>query len=531
MHMMATTPPTQNRVDQRADTMRHDLELALWKQTDRLFAALLAFQWAAGVAMAVWISPWAWEGLSRHLHPHIWAAVYLGGLIAAVPIYLALTHPGETLTRFVIAAAQMLHSAMLIHLSGGRIETHFHVFGSLAFLSFYRDWRVLIPATLVVAVDHMVRGIFWPQSVFGVATASNWRWIEHAAWVIFEDIFLVWACIRGAHELATLARRQAELELSNEQVEIEVARQTSRLESVSQELLNTARRAGMAEIATGVLHNVGNVLNTVNVSNSVIGKRIKNSEISSLMQAGDLLKTNQNNLIAFLTADDRGKHLVPFLIELSECLGREQQELLAEVQTMEEGLDHVKQIVSAQQRHAKDGTMRAKVVPAELFEQAIGMDLGSTSDQQVKIVRNMQDIEAAALDKHKVLQILINLLSNAKKAALASGRTDKQVTVSTRTIAGEQGEPRLVFEVMDNGIGIDPENLTRIFSHGFTTYAEGHGFGLHSAANAAREMGGNLSVASEGPGRGATFTLDLPLVGLSAAEELMTQKRVRHAVK
>ena len=286
----------------RADQLLIEYQNAQWKQTDRLFAILLLLQWVAGVAVAVWISPLAWEGLESHIHPHIWAAVCLGGLIAACPIALVIVRPGEAITRYVISAAQMMHSALLIHLSGGRIETHFHVFGSLAFLSFYRDWRVLVPATIVVAADHALRGIFWPESVFGIATASPWRWIEHAGWVVFEDIILVWACVRGAKELATLAARQAELEATNQRVEAEVARQTTRLESVSQELIGTARRAGMAEIATGVLHNVGNVLNSVNVSASVALRKLKESEISSLVKVGEMLEANRTNLPAFLTS-------------------------------------------------------------------------------------------------------------------------------------------------------------------------------------------------------------------------------------
>ncbi len=240
-------------------------------------------QWFACIAVATWLSPLAWEGLESHIHPHIWAAVFLGGLIAAFPITLVMVRPGEAMTRYTIAAAQMCHSALLIHLSGGRIETHFHVFGSLAFLSFYRDWRVLVPATIVVALDHALRGIFWPESVFGIVAASPWRWMEHAGWVVFEDIILVWACLRGAKELAMLAARQAELEATNQRVEAEVARQTARLESVSQELIGTARRAGMAEIATGVLHNVGNVLNSVNVSAS---RRAEKSERFGSLKPG-----------------------------------------------------------------------------------------------------------------------------------------------------------------------------------------------------------------------------------------------------
>ena len=192
------TPEIRKLIDERAVELRRSYEQALWKRTDRLFAGLLALQWIAGVAMALWLSPLAWEGMESHIHPHVWGAVILGGLITIFPIMLALLRPGQMMTRLVISAAQMMHSALLIHLSGGRIETHFHVFGSLAFLSFYRDWRVLVPATAVIALDHAMRGIFWPESVFGVLSASPWRWMEHAGWVIFEDIFLVWACVRGA---------------------------------------------------------------------------------------------------------------------------------------------------------------------------------------------------------------------------------------------------------------------------------------------------------------------------------------------
>ncbi len=524
MEAIATTPELKAQIERRADELRHAYETAQWKQTDRMFAVLLAIQWFAGIAMAIWLSPYAWEGLEKHIHPHVWGAIFVGGIVAAGPIFLAIVRPGETLTRYVISAAQALHSALLIHLSGGRIETHFHVFGSLAFISFYRDWRALVPATIVVALDHAVRGIFWPESVFGVITASPWRWMEHAGWVVFEDIILVWACVRGARELAVLASRQAELEASNQRVEAEVARQTARLESVSQELLGTARRAGMAEIATGVLHNVGNVLNSVNVSASVAMRTIQGSEVSSLVKVRDILKTNQDNLAAYISQDARGKHLPTFLIELADCLAKENANLLEELKTVSTGLDHIKGIVSAQQKHAKEGALRERVSPAEIFEQAIEMDLGSTAVDRVEIVRNFQPIASVAMDKHKVLQILINLLSNAKKAVASNNGQGRRIELTIKTSDTAEGQ-RLQFEVKDNGVGIDPENLAKIFSHGFTTRAEGHGFGLHSAANAAREMGGNLSVASEGAGRGAVFTLDFPLSDLSTAEQMIQRKK------
>jgi PAS domain S-box-containing protein len=196
----------------RAIELFAEYQRGIHVQTDRLFAGLMALQWIGGIVFALWVSPLAWSGASSRTHVHVWAAVVLGGLISLFPALLALVRPGQPSTRYTIATAQMLMGALLIHLTGGRIETHFHVFGSLAFLAIYRDWRVLVPATIVVALDHMLRGMFWPQSVYGVLVASQWRWLEHAAWVIFEDIFLVVACRRSMAEMRETADRTAALE-------------------------------------------------------------------------------------------------------------------------------------------------------------------------------------------------------------------------------------------------------------------------------------------------------------------------------
>ena len=196
----------------RASDLFNQYQLETYKRTDRLFAGLMGFQWIGGIIFALWVSPLAWFGATSQTHVHVWAAVFLGGAICLFPAVLAMLRPGEASTRYTIASAQMLMGALLIHLTGGRIETHFHVFGSLAFLAFYRDWRVLIPATVVVAVDHLLRGIFWPQSVYGVLVASQWRWLEHAAWVLFEDVFLVVSCRRSTAEMKDTAERTAALE-------------------------------------------------------------------------------------------------------------------------------------------------------------------------------------------------------------------------------------------------------------------------------------------------------------------------------
>ena len=204
-------------------------------RTDRLFAGLMGLQWIGGILFALWIAPLAWSGTTSSTHLHVWAAVVLGGIISLFPALLGLLRPGLLSTRYTIATAQMLMGALLIHLTGGRIETHFHVFGSLAFLAFYRDWRVLVPATVVVALDHILRGYFWPQSVYGVMVASQWRWLEHAAWVIFEDVFLVVACRRSMMELRETADRTAALEQevrTRKQAEIDARNSEARSDAI-----------------------------------------------------------------------------------------------------------------------------------------------------------------------------------------------------------------------------------------------------------------------------------------------------------
>jgi two-component system cell cycle sensor histidine kinase/response regulator CckA len=203
------------------------------QSTDRMFALLMAIQWVAGIIAAYWISPLTWAGTTSQTHMHVWAALILGGAISSLPIMLALTQPGRVSTRYTVAVGQMLMGALLIHLTGGRIETHFHVFGSLAFLSFYRDWRVLVPATVVVAADHFLRGVFWPQSVYGVMSASEWRWLEHAGWVLFEDTFLLIAIKRSISEMWNIAGRTAESENLNGELERRVVERTRQLEAAN----------------------------------------------------------------------------------------------------------------------------------------------------------------------------------------------------------------------------------------------------------------------------------------------------------
>ncbi|TMA80770.1 MAG: hypothetical protein E6J72_07300 [Deltaproteobacteria bacterium] len=215
----------------------------IFERTDRMFALLMLVQWVAAIVAALVISPRAWAGYESYTHPHVWAAVFLGGAITLLPVMLGFVRSGYCSTRLTIASGQVLMSGLLIHLTGGRIETHFHVFGSLAFLAFYRDPLVFVPATAIVAVDHLLRGLYWPESVFGV-TSGSWRWLEHAAWVLFEDAFLVRSCLLSVREMHDIASKQAQLEFANDRTEATVRERTAELRE-SEELfrsLSAARR-------------------------------------------------------------------------------------------------------------------------------------------------------------------------------------------------------------------------------------------------------------------------------------------------
>jgi PAS domain S-box-containing protein len=636
-------PDDQTR---RAGDLFQALQQAIHVRTDQLFAKLMLFQWLAGIAAAIWISPYTWIGATRQLHWHLYAAIFLGGFITSFPLYLIWRQPGGMLTRHVVAVAQVSFSALLIHLTGGRIETHFHIFGSLAFLAFYRDWRVLVSATVVVVIDHFLRGTFWPQSVFGVLTASPWRWLEHAGWVAFEDTFLFISIHQSIREMRGLADRQASLESLNARIEQKVAERTAeltreiavrqqaehalvesqglyhslveqlpinvyrqdaagrfvyvnsrfcqmkglpagkilgqtpadvdppalaaqnerehelimrtgqtlemesvcpaangapaqffqvvklpvqgaddhiigsqgvyfditlrkqaqaKLDELNRQLVDTSRRAGMAEVATSVLHNVGNVLNSVNVSSSLMADKIRQSKVGNVARAIALFPPAATDLASYLTTDPKGRQLPAYLANLATNLVREQADLLAEVETLLKNISHIKEIVAMQQGYARISGVLEMMPVNELVEDAIRMNTGAMSRHQINIVHELGPSAPLLLDKHKVLQILINLLRNAKHACEDSSRPDKQINVQVRDSGAV-----IAISVADNGVGIPPENLTRIFNHGFTTREEGHGFGLHSGALAARDMGGKLTAFSAGPGQGAVFTLEIP---------------------
>ncbi len=329
---------------------------------------------------------------------------------------------------------------------------------------------------------------------------------------------------------ATIARQRAQAALveANNTLEQRVTERTrelvaeveakeqarAELAAAQQQLITTSRQAGMAEIASGVLHNVGNVLNSVNVSSALVSERLRESQLRSLARLAALVAEHRADFPRFVAEDPRGQVLADYLIRLSERLGAERDFLLKEHEQLTRNVEHIKDIVAMQQNYARMSGFLQPVPFTEVIEDALQINATGFVRHQIEIVREYRARPTVVIDKHKVLQICVNLIQNAKHALCEAPPRDRRLTLTLE----QPGPDRIRFTVTDNGIGIPAGNLTRIFSHGFTTRSQGHGFGLHSGANHAREMGGSLTAASDGPGRGATFVLELPLTAPRGAK-------------
>lgn len=451
----------------------------------------MVFQFIASVVFALVVSPRAWSGEVSHLHPHVWSAVILGGIISIFPCLLVQLYPGMLLTRHVVGVSQMLMGALLIHLTGGRIETHFHVFGSLAFLSFYRDWPVLISASAVVATDHFLRGVYWPQSVFGVLFASQWRWIEHAAWVVFIDVFLVSTCIRSIREMRDSASRMAELEATNRVIDAKVKERTAELARHRERLEEeVAERTSALQAAMSNLK-----ANNVELE---LANQHKNRFLSTMSHE---LRTPLNAIIGFtdlLQSEGFG------------TLNKDQSEYVGRVAASGEHLlSLINDVLDVARIDA--GTMEFRAEPFEVklaVHEVMKMLSEPLKKKSISIKSDIPDNAGAVVaDQRKFRQILLNLVGNAIKYSPDGGH----IEIGARP----DGEHELQISVSDHGIGIAEEDQSRIFDefHQVNRRRDealgGIGLGLALTRRLVDLQGGRIWVESE-LGRGSTFIFTLP---------------------
>lgn len=465
----------------------------VWVRTDRLFAGLMVLQYVFGIIIALLVSPRTWSGAASSVHIHVYAAVILGGMISALPIYLYLTCPGHYVTRHVIAVAQALWSALLIHLTGGRIETHFHIFGSIAFLAFYRDWRVIVSATVVIALDHFLRGMWWPQSVFGVLTASPWRPLEHAAWVVFEDVFIIRSCLQSVNEMGEIAAQRSELEATNLHIESEVKDRTHELQIANREL--AAQKSDLDAMMAG-LNELNAELNKsraeADAANAAKSEFLANMshEIRTPMTAilgyadlllddGDVTKAPEQRISAIRTIQRNGDHLLRIINDILDLSKIEAGGMTVE-KTPCPPIQILSDVVSLMRVRAQHRGLNLNV-------EFLG-----------PIPENILS------DATRLRQILVNLVGNAIKFT-DSGAVQIEVKY--------ESTPRSImqFDVIDTGVGITEEQAIRLFKPftqadaSTTRRFGGTGLGLSVSKRLAGLLGGDISLIDSTPGQGTRF--------------------------
>jgi signal transduction histidine kinase/DNA-binding NarL/FixJ family response regulator len=463
------------------------------RHVDHLFAGLLVFQWLSSLAIAWWISPRAWSDPGLATHPHVDTAISLGSAIVVIPLVLTLLRPGAILTRHVVALSQMLMGALLIHLTGGRLETHFHVFGSLAILTFYRDWRVLVTASVAVVLEHVLRAMLWPQSGDALLAGASWRWVEYVGWIAVLDIILMRSCVLALREMQATSEKQAALEETSETIEQVVVERRSVLQA-SEELRSAKEAAESANCAkTQFLANMSHEFRT---------------PMAAIVGYAEML------IDPWLSADERGR-TVQAILRNSRHLVTLINDIL-DLAKIEAGRMVVEQIPCRLWQ-----TVAGAMSVAEVAAQEKGLDLHLIA--QGRLPRTL------VTDPTRLRQVLDNLLSNAIKFT----DSGKRIELRLRLDMTQPARGSLVIEVEDQGIGIPAEAFARIFQPftqadpSTTRRYGGTGLGLSICKHLIETLGGALTLRST-PGVGTCFTVTLPvdresLNGLIDATQFMQE--------
>ena len=456
----------QETVDKYAMELFAESYKKLCIDNDKVFKFLLIAQWFAAVLVAVVYSPKTWIGSQGLVSIHIYASVILGGLITCFPLYLMYTNPGAKINRYANVIAQGLYSIMFIHLSGGRIETHFHVFGSLAFFAFYRDIKLLAVGSAVVAIDHFIRGIWFPQSAFGIISQTQWIWIEHTAWVLFEDFFLAYACIRGLEEMKLVALRTAQVMVHFEKAEEIVEERTKTIQEQQLQLIQSAKMSSLGEMAGGIAHEINNPLAIIMSANNLLKKIYQQPERD------------------------------PALIE--KC-----------TQNIEKTVNRITKIVQGLRIVTRDGTREdfASVKIKDVMEDVLSLCVEKFKNDGVKLSVDLDDpVFETNVDckRVQISQVFINLLGNAFDAI-------EKLDERWVKIECTKNDEFIEFRITDSGKGIPQDIRESIFKPFFTTkeIGKGTGIGLSLSTTIINDHSGTFSIDEKSPNTCFVITLSI----------------------
>ncbi|WP_339613628.1 response regulator [uncultured Rubinisphaera sp.] len=459
----------------------------------QVFIVLMLLQWIGGILVAVFVSPLTWSGTSSQTHVHVWAAVLLGGLLCSLPIGLSLSYPSWRWTRYVIAFSQMLTSALLIHLTGGRIETHFHVFGSLAFIAFYRDISVLLTATIVTTADHVLRGIIWPQSIYGVVVDAHWRWMEHAGWVIFEVVFLIWAVRRWNNDARHISEQQTRLQMQKEVVESQVKERTRELRKSQAKAIRAEKSAEAANRAKS--HFLANMSHEI--------------------------RTPMTAIIGFTD-----------LLEEDKGLARDSKHASMAIQTIRNNANNLLTIINdiLDMSKIEAGFLKFELIsmsPIQIVEEVTSLLKLRAIEKGISIhtVYESPIPETIHSDPTRLRQILMNLVGNAIKFT-----EDGCVKIH---LCFHSEVNKIEFRIVDTGIGMTSELRDEIGKFNAFHQADvsitrsygGTGLGLKISNTLASELGDGISIKSE-PGQGSSFCFRIATGDVSSLSTLTSQQAI-----
>lgn len=491
------------RSQQRAEQAYESRLDHVYRSRDNVFAWLMGAQAILAVVIALVYSPQAWSGKHSAVNAHVFYAVGFGALISGTCIALAILKPGRPVTRYAIAVGQMLWSAVFIHLTGGRIETHFHVFGSLAFIAFYRDLRLLLIATLVVCFEHSYRGFFWAESVYGITSPEWWRFLEHAFWVVFEDIVLIMGILQNQRELRSLAEKQTAMEDVQLSVERQVVERTRELkQSIEQrramelELQQAQKLEAVGSLASGIAHEINTPIQFVSDNIHFLRESL-DTTFSLLVRYRDAhpeIATEEDDLDYLITN-------VPKALTSTE-----------------DGLQRVSTLVRSMKEFAHpDAKEKTKSDLNRALQTTIVM---ATNEYKyvADVTTNFGEIPHVACHVSQLNQVFLNLIVNASHAISDVVKdTEKRghITITTR-----QDEDHVIVAIADTGTGIPKEVRTRVFDQFFTTkgIGKGTGQGLAIARNVVVDKHGGTLTFDTALGRGTTFYIRLPIEAETTAK-------------